>query len=173
MDLHAKITYSGNVVDIVLNWTLLCIIFLCDIIIIVFKSETKVVGINRLHIRPCFALFLGILLQVLFWISMDVDGISIIWCVSLGSYLFSSQIAWIIQKQQNKLCTWITFMNIGVLTFSGCSISYYATTLPIITTIAHFCGVILGFGVTYGVNHIINRYSQHHEKEEDNVNVHL
>jgi len=128
--------YNGSVVDIVINYLLIILYTVTNLIPWTTCSSRRNIFIN-LHSLVVMTI------QVLCWIFLEAYGVSLIWCGQLGLLLtwllclLMLRPRTILISYQLVMKTWLTLPGLG-------AIVYYAISFPLITTVAHVLAVIVG-----------------------------
>ena len=120
-----KLTYGGSAEDCLINYILIA---LC--LLVTFIPFTKFNVVWWKHML--FFVYLWIF-QIMLWQIPQAQGVSIIWC---------GQIGWLKVLANKK-----NYMLIVVNLVALCAICYYFYIMPVITTVAHVMGVLMGYGM--------------------------
>ena len=123
----AKLTYQGSTKHCIINFSL---ILICLLVTCVPFWRIKTVWGKYL----LFFLYL-LLFQILLWFIFSLaQGVSIVWCGQLG---------WINVSVREK-----PYVNVGVGLLVISAIGYYLYIMPLITTVAHVLGILMGHGLS-------------------------
>jgi hypothetical protein len=139
------LTYGGHVPDIWLNYVVLAATLLVTVV-----HLTTIRGVRWWD----GAALVGVaVFQVVLCLRVGCAGISIVWCAVAG---------WLIHEREedepgdpgsNDRPGWLRRLEDVLLTGILAVLVYYAGTAPPITTVAHFCALVLGALLSRG-----NRY---------------
>lgn len=121
--LIAALTYDGSLLHSAINYFLIAI---------------SVLALARMPSRSqrwLICALVAVIVQVLLWVMADAEGVSIIWSMLAGALLWE----WLRHRQRGL---------VGVaLVCDAAGLVFYLLSLPLITTIAHSLGVLLGLGI--------------------------
>lgn len=133
------LSYGGSTRDIAINYAVLGIdVLMSCLVFLVWRDQRE----KRLPALGSF-LFVVLFQLTICWV-IACSGISVIWCAICGWMLHEQRQLTSVESQQgfrkfaaSTLHVLIIPLNIGIIV-------YYAIVAPMITTVAHFCAMVLG-----------------------------
>lgn len=133
------LTYGGGARDIAINYALFILnsVWCCRVAVMATASATPNTR-KSYYTSSAISLLFVVAFQITLCLILGCSGISIIWCAQAG---------WIVHHryhQTHSQAHRIPKAEIGVVVVDVLAILYYATTTEAITTVAHFCAIMLG-----------------------------
>ncbi len=129
------LTYNDSVKESSINYTLILLTLIPHLV----RPENKVRGNTDYWY---WALITSVLVQILLWFSLDVVGVSIIWC-SMAGFNLLILLKEFYNRSRNKILLIVSVLAglVGII--------YYAVIFSAITTVAHIIGGLMGIGLFY------------------------
>ncbi len=126
--LYGALTYTENWTFVLINY-----IILAGVILIYLLTKLK-----KLNPKWWLITLLATILQMIFWVMLRAQGISIIWNAVAGMLVIDYFRFRIELQLKVKIQIWIVFL----LVISGDL--YFAIITPLITSIAHCSAIVMG-----------------------------
>lgn len=128
-------TYSGSWFHTAINYALIAVVVLPYL----FPNQLNS-GVRRTWVYP---LVISIILQVAFWFTLGVQGVSIVWCVMTG---FTAAVLFAQRRSERSANVRRNVRRTMIFSLAAAFAGtvFYAVSFPPITTIAHVSAVILG-----------------------------
>jgi hypothetical protein len=133
-------SYSGNVIDCVINYLLLSLSVYCWIVY-ENRSAGRSPPVSPSSRTQAFSFGFLVVFQFSLCFLLQCSGISIIWCGISGWMIM--EILSFRSRQQSLFVIWYPLLLSAICNALG--ILYYFVTAEAITTVAHFCAILLGF----------------------------
>lgn len=126
-------TYSGSWFHSILNYALIAVTMLP------YHSAGR--SRRPLGLTWLWPLLVATVLQVAFWFTLGVEGVSIVWCTMAG---FTGSV---LVTGGQALSPAVRSAALLSLVSGGAAVAFYSVTTPIITTVAHVAALVLGIVV--------------------------
>ena len=156
------LTYGGNSTDIAINYSLVVMnsVWCCFVALTTADSVPNHNRRRLYHTSNVMALIFVVVFQVVLCLMVGCSGISIIWCAQAGWVVhqrYYSHRFLLANHESQAMVANVPKTELCVLGIDFLAILYYAVLTEPITTIAHFCALLLGALLSFLLNKGVQR----------------